>query len=85
MESEKALECLVLKLIVDSFQPAPRERLEVIAHCLLEILSLVLRLHINFLVEGSHEVQVVLSQVTFGQPYEAKPILLKLLHDSISS
>ena len=65
IDLEKVLECLVLKLVVYSFQLAPRERLDVIAHCSLEILSLVLRLDIKFLVKGPHEVHLVLSQVTF--------------------
>ena len=69
MESEKALECLVLKLAVYSFQPTPRERLEVIAHCMLEIVSMVFRVHNKILLEGAHEVHLVLSQVTFGQPF----------------
>ena len=85
MESEKALECLVLKLAVYGFKPSPRERLEVITHCMLEIFSLVFRLHIKLLVEGPHEVHLVLSQVTFGQPFEAKSIFLKLLLDVIFS
>ena len=79
MEPEKVLECLVLKMVVYSFQLAPRERLEVIARCLLEIVSLVFRVNLKILEEGPHDVQLVLSQVTFLQPFEAKPILLKLL------
>ena len=54
MEPEKALECLVLKLGVYSFQLTPRERLEVKAHCQLEILSMVLRVNLKILVEGPH-------------------------------
>jgi hypothetical protein len=85
MEPEKVLECLVLKMVVYSFQLAPRERLEVIARCLLEIVSLVFRVDLKILEVGPHDVQLVLSQVTIGQPFEAKPILLKLLLDRRTS
>ena len=57
MEPENFLERFFLKVTVYSGQPAPRERLKVIAHCPLEIiLWMLLRMHIKLLIEESHEV-----------------------------
>jgi len=85
VEAEKVLDCLLLKLAVYVGQPAPCKRLKVIAGCPLEILSLVLRVHIKLLIVEAHEVQLILSQVICGEPFEAKSLLLKLFSDRFTS